>query len=155
MKPILAILLLLVFAVSGMSQAPHGTFKFETKQKGHKALIIFRTGAFEPRKHRIAKDRSYQPRVDGRLAHGTDGNVPKREIREMKLWIDGRPIAIPRHIYSDCFEPNLDQASVKVRFVNNFQSVIVSMSGSDGAGGYHVIWRLRKTGKHSRSISTS
>jgi hypothetical protein len=30
--------------------------------------------------------------------------------------------------------------------------VVITMSGSDGAGGYQAIWRLKKDGRHDRSI---
>ncbi len=71
----------------------------------------------------------------------------------MKLYFDGKEMKIPSRLYSDCYEPNFDNSSVTIKFGHNFQSVIVSMAGSDGAGGYEVIWRLRKNGHHTRSIS--
>jgi hypothetical protein len=155
MKLILAIFLVLMSAAGGVAQSSRlGTFKFERKQTGHRTVVTFRTQAFEARKHRIVKDSSYRTRVNGRVALGTDGNVPNVEIIRMKFLLDGREIVIPKSLYSDCFEPNLERDHVKIRFRDNFQSVVVSMSGSDGAGGYQVHWRLRANGRHSRSIST-
>jgi hypothetical protein len=155
MKPTLAILLLLMYAAGGVAQSSRlGTFEFEKTQAGHRAVVTFRTRTFKPRNHRILKDASYQTRIDGRLARGTDGNVPNIEISRMSFWLNGREIAIPKSLYSDCFEPNLERSYVKIRFRDNFQSVVVSISGSDGAGGYQVRWQLRSNGHHSRSIST-
>ncbi len=155
MKSLLAILITLLGAAVGAAQTDSlGAFKVEKKQAGHRALVTFNARAFEPQKHKISKDRSYQTRVDGRLAYGTDGNVPKVEIRVMKFELDGREIGISKRFYSDLFEPHLEGSYVTIRFLNNFQSVIVSMLGSDGAGGYQVRWRLRASGNHSRSIST-
>ena len=121
-------------------------------QGTHKALVIFHTRAFEPTKHKV-KARNYQTIVDGRFAHGTDGNVPNIEIESIKLLLDGTDVTIPRKHYSDCFEPSLDGSYLAIRFGRDFRSVIVTMSGSDGAGSYEVVWRFRKNGYHSRSFS--
>jgi hypothetical protein len=155
MKPILAILLLLMGAAGGVAQSSRlGTFKFEKARAGNRAIVTFRTRAFQPRNHKIVKDASYQTRVDGRLALGTDGNVPNVEISRMSFRLNGSEIAIPKSLYSDCFEPNLERGYVEISFRDNFNSIVVSMSGSDGAGGYQVRWRLRANRHHSRSIST-
>lgn len=155
MKSLLAILIMFLGAAVGAAQTDGlGAFKFEKKQAGHRALVTFSTRLFEPQNHKISKDHTYQTRVDGRLAYGTDGNVPKVGISVMKFELDGKEIRIPKRFYSDLFEPNLEGSHVTVRFLNNFQSVIVSMSGSDGAGGYQARWRLRASGIHARSINT-
>lgn len=153
MKPFLLSLLMLIGSTATFAQSNGiDTFKFEKKQGTHKALITLDTRAFEPSKHKITKGRNYQTIVDGRLARGTDGNVPNIEIASIKLSLDRTQIAIPGKLYSDCFEPNLDDDSLAIRFGRDFQSVIITMSGSDGAGGYEVVWRFRKSGYHSRSF---
>jgi hypothetical protein len=73
----------------------------------------------------------------------------------MRFYLDGKEIRIPSRLYADCFEPNFGNDYVTLKFGRGFQSVIISMSGSDGAGGYQVIWTLRKNGQHRRSISVS
>ena len=153
MKSFLIILLTLIAATATWAQSTRiGAFKFEKTQGTHKALVIFHTRTFEPAKHKV-KARNYQTIVDGRFAHGTDGNVPNIEIRSIKLSLDGTEVAIPRKLYFDCFEPGLDGKYLTVRMGRDFQSVIISMSGSDGAGSYKVVWRFRKNGYHSRSFS--
>jgi hypothetical protein len=154
MKPFLIILLTLISATGSLAQSNRiGTFKFEKRQGTHKALVIFHTRAFEPSKHRVTKARNYQTIVDGRLARGTDGNVPNIEIESIKLLFDGTEVTIPRKQYSDCFEPSLEGSSLAIRFGRDFRSMIVTMSGSDGAGSYEVVWRFWKNGYHSRSFS--
>ena len=153
MKSFLIILLTLIAATASLAQSNRiGAFKFEKRQGTHNALVVFHTRAFEPSKHEV-KARNYQTIVDGRFAHGTDGNVPNIEIRSIKLSLDGTEVAIPRKLYSDCFEPSLDGRYLAIRFGRNFQSVIISMSGSDGAGTYKVVWRFQRNGYHSRSFS--
>jgi hypothetical protein len=154
MKTFLVILLTLIGSTASLAQSNRiGTHEFEERQGSHKALVIFHTRAFEPSKHNVRKARNYQTIVDGRLAQGTDGNVPNIEIDSIKLLIDGTEVPVPRKQYSDCFEPNLDGSSLTIRFGRDFQSMIVTMSGSDGAGSYEVVWRFRKNGYHSRSFS--
>lgn len=153
MKLFLVILLTLIGSTASLAQSNNiGTFKFEKSQGTHKALVSFQSRIFEPSKHKVMKTRNYQTIVDGRLAHGTDGNVPSIEIGSIKLLLDGTEVAISRKLYSDCFEPNLDDGSLAIRLAQNFQSVIITMWGSDGAGGYEVVWRFRKNGHHSRSF---
>lgn len=152
-KPFLVILLTLIASTASLAQSnKSGTFKFEKKKGTHRASVIFQTRAFAPAQHKITKGRDSQTIVDGRLAHGTDSNVPNMEISSIKLFLDGTEVSIPGKLYSDCFEPNLDDASLTIRFGRDFQGVIVSMWGSDGAGGYEVVWRFRKNGYHSRSF---
>jgi hypothetical protein len=128
-----------------------GTFQFESKAS-HTAKVIFQTRAFDRSKHKVEYG-NFHNRVDGRVAYGAE-SVPSVEISSVKFFFDGRAIKVPRSLYSDCYNPNFDsQKFVKMRFSRDLQSVIISMSGADGAGGYEVTWRLRKNGKHSRSFS--
>lgn len=129
-----------------------GTFKFSKKQAGHSVVLTIRTKRFRSSEHRISRDAQYQIRVDGRLAWGTDGNVPDIEIGSMTLVFDGKELTIPRKLFKDCYEPNLDGRFLKMRFGPQFKSVVVSMSGSDGAGGYEVLWTARTNGVYSRAI---
>src|SRR5262249_31398945 len=120
----------------------------------HSAILIIRTKRFRSSEHRIAVDSQYQTRVDGRRAWGTDGNNPNIEIDSMILVLDGKELTVPKKLFKDCYEPNLDHRSLKMRFGSEFKSVIVSMSGSDGAGGYEVVWRLASNEHHSRSVNS-
>jgi hypothetical protein len=146
---------LLVNAAGGALNQPKtvGAFKFSKNHAGHSAVLKIRTKQFRISEHRISRDAQYQTRVDGRLAWGTDGNVPNIEIGSMTLVFDGRELSIPKNLFKDCYEPNLDDRFLKMRFGSQFKSVIVSMSGSDGAGGYEVVWRLKSNGHHSRSVN--
>ena len=93
-----------------------------------------------------------QTMVDGRPAIGTDGNIPGVEIASMRFYLDAKEIKIPRRLYADCFDPHFGDDYVTLEFEPEFRGVIITMSGSDGAGSYQVIWRLSKDGQHQRSI---
>lgn len=128
-----------------------GTFQFEKTEGGHTAKIIFQTKEFDPSKHRVEYG-NFHNRVDGRIAYGAE-SVPTVEISSIRFLFDGKEIEVPQILYRDCYNPNFESPYVKVRFSQNYDGVIVSMSGADGAGGYEVIWRLNKNGKHSWSAA--
>ena len=130
------------------------TFQFEKKAGSHVARVVFRTKRFTRAGHRSTRVVRGQTMIDGRPAIGTDGNIPGVEIGSMRLYLDGKEIKIPRRLYADCFDPKFGNDYVTLEFGREFRSVVITMSGSDGAGGYQAIWRLSKDGKHRRSIST-
>ena len=156
MRLTFAMLLVLIISAGVFAQSTETrTFRFEKTEGSHTARVVFRTKVFARAGHRSTKVVRGQTMVDGRPAIGTDGNIPGVEIASMKFYLDGKEIRIPSRLYADCFEPNFGNDYVTLKFGRDLQSVIISMSGSDGAGGYQVIWRLRKNGRHRRSISVS
>jgi hypothetical protein len=143
----------LIISASALAQANKtGTFKFEKKAGSHLVRVVFHTRTFERSRHKITGDATHQTSIDGRPAIGTDGNFPKVEIDSMRVYFDGQEIKIPSRLYADCFEPHLDKDDVKLKVGSDFQSVTIEMLGSDGAGGYEMTWRLKKNGRHSRSV---
>ena len=156
MRLTFAMLLVLIISAGVFAQSTETrTYKFEKKEGSHTARVVFRTKVFARAGHRSTKVVRGQTMVDGRPAIGTDGNIPGVEIDSMRFYLDGKEIRIPPRLYADCFEPNFGNDYVTLKFGRDLQSVIISMSGSDGAGGYQVVWRLRKNGQHRRSISVS
>jgi hypothetical protein len=129
------------------------TYQFEKKEGGHTARVVFRTRVFARARHRSAAVVRGQTKVDGRPAIGTDGNMPAVEIASMRFYLDAKEIKVPGRLYADCFDPKFGDDYVTLEFGRGSRDVIISMSGSDGAGGYQVIWRLRKNGRHTRSIN--
>ncbi len=158
MKKIFASTLILAWAASAAyaQRAPAGragTFRFEDRREGHVSRLVFRTGAFVPSRHRITRGKRLDlsvTEVDGRMALGTDGNTPRTEIRSVEFYFDGRRVAVPRRLYSDCFEPSFGADYFAVKNGDDGASVLVFMAGGDAAGGYQVVWVLRKDGRHSR-----
>jgi hypothetical protein len=157
MKRFFAVALVLACAAGAYAQrAPAGkvgTFRFEDKREGHTSRLVFGTGAFEPSRHRITFGKPSDPmylKVDGRGAFGVDGNTPRTEIKSVEFYFDGRRVAVPRGLYSDCFNPNFGADYFAVKNGDDSASVLVFMAGGDAAGSYQVIWVLRKDGRHSR-----
>ncbi len=153
MRATSAMLLVLLICAGVPAQSRRvETFQFEKKAGSHVARVVFRTRRFTRAGHRSVRVVRGQTMVDGRPAIGTDGNIPGVEIASMRFYLDGKEIRIPRRLYADCFDPKFGNDYVTLEFEREFRGVIITMSGSDGAGGYQAIWRLSKDGQHRRSI---
>ena len=150
----LGLAILLVIPSAAFSQAKKGgTFRFTEKKGNHAARLVFSTGAFERSKHKITYGKRLDLtvlEVDGRMALGVDGDVPRVEIRSIDFIFDGKKVGVPRKLYADLYEPNLDKNNLATKIGDDESSLLVFMAGSDAAGGYQVIWVLRKDGRHSR-----
>jgi hypothetical protein len=148
-------LIFLVFAqanVHAQSQES-GTSQFTAKQGKHTAKVIFRTGSFRPSIHKITYGKRLDATivdVDGRMALGVDGSVPRVEIKSLDFSFDGKKVAVPKRLYADLFEPNLKKDYFATKIGDDGSSLLVFMAGSDAAGGYQVIWVFRRDGRHSR-----
>jgi hypothetical protein len=153
MRAMSAVFLVMIMSAAVSAQSERlGTFQFEKKEGSHTARVVFRTRLFARARHRSTRVVRGQTMVDGRPAIGTDGNIPGLEIDSMRFYFDGKEIRIPRRLYADCFDPNFGNDYVTLEFGRDLRGVTVTMTGSDGAGGYQAIWRLRKDGRHGRSI---
>ena len=157
MKTLTVLTLLLLSTTSVAAQrAPAGkvgTFRFTEEKGGHTARLVFHTGAFDRSKHRITYGKRLDLtvlEVDGRMALGVDGNMPRTEIRSVEFFFDGQRVAVPRKLYADCFEPSVGKESFAIKAGDDGGSLLVFMAGGDAAGAYQVIWVLRKDGRHSR-----
>lgn len=147
------VLLLLAPAVASAQSKRTGTFRFTQRQGRHTARIVVRAAAFDPSRHRVrivTRGEARFTEVDGREALGTDATVPRFEIRAFDFYFDGKKVAVPRRLYSDLFDPGLDDDSSGIRIGDDGASLLVFMAGGDGAGSYQVIWALRADGRHSR-----
>ena len=154
MRTMSAMFLLLLISAGVSAQSKRiGTFQFEKKEGSHVARVVFRTRTFTSAGHRSTRVVEGQTMVDGRPAIGTDGNIPAVEIDSMRFYLDGKEIKIPRRLYADCFDPNFGNDYVTLDFGREFRGVIITVSGSDGAGGYQAVWTLRKDGQHRRTIT--
>jgi len=154
MKKLMLLTILLVITTTASAQLRKPvTFRFIEKRGGHTARLIFRTRDFNRPKHRITHSKRLDLtvlEVDGRMALGVDGNVPRTEIQSIEFYFDGKRVAVPQSLYADCFEPNFDKKNFATKAGDDGNSLLVFMAGGDGAGGYQVMWVLRKDGRHSK-----
>src|SRR6266513_1614867 len=104
-----AVLLISVGSGFGQSEGrtvidPEGTADFVETKNDHRVKLAFTTRLFELARHRISHTKGCVI-IDGRKPLGTDCGLPTVEISSMKLFWDGRQIALPRRLYSDCYTP--------------------------------------------------
>jgi hypothetical protein len=70
----------------------------------------------------------------------------------MVVSFSGKNAVIPRSLFADCFNPGFVKTNFVARLNDAGDALFVFMAGSDGAGGYEVMWVLRKDGHHSRFV---
>src|SRR5215813_821607 len=145
---IVSFLLLVGAYVSGQPERI-GTFQARRYIGGHVARVVLRTKNFDAAKNKVGYDEKIGNTVNGRKAYGAE-SVPKAEIVFLKVFFDGEEIKLPRSLYSDCYDPNFGKEYVKLSFSRDYGRLFVSMSGSDGAGGYEVVWVIRRDGRATR-----
>ena len=129
-----------------------GAYKFRASKKNHNVRVVITNAPFDPSKHKVGYDqRTGENLMDGRVAYGAEA-VPRTQIKSIEFYFDGRRIKVPRWLYADCYNPNLEPEFVKLRFGRDLQTVFVTMDGADGAGAYIVVWALRRNGRDTRTV---
>src|SRR5205823_13269782 len=151
MKKLLATFILLGSLTNVLPQSKRiGVFRFQRRNKAHVARIIIRASPFDTSKHKKSYDeKTGNNLIDGRVAYGAEG-TPEAEIASIRFYFDGTEIKCPKWLYADCYDPNFNDGLFKLRFSRDGRGILVTMGGSDGAGGYGVVWILKKDGEHSR-----
>lgn len=148
----LLIILVSIFLLNfnGYGQKKDNVVEVSKKDGSHNVKIIFKTKLFVAKEHKIENVRELGTKVDGKLALGTDFSIPQTEFESIKLFFDGKEIPIAKGLFSDCYNPNLENDYLKLKLGDDGKSVMVFMAGSDGAGGYQVFWIFRNDARHSR-----
>jgi hypothetical protein len=150
MKNVFLLAILLLDSTSTFAQSQRiGAYRFHKAKGNHTATIIISNEPFDSSKHKVAFDKNVGSLIDDHKAYGAE-SVPRTQIKSIKFYFDGKQIKVPRWLYSDCYNPNLERQYVKMNFARDSPNVKVLMWGADGAGAYGVVWMLRKNGKHSR-----
>jgi hypothetical protein len=104
--------------------------------------LVLVTRPFNVMIHSIDKSSTqYVQKIDGMRPVGTFGFIPRVEILQMKLTINGQIVDIPNTEYKDLYEPRLVNLSLHI---NSRGVIYIYMPGnSDGAGGYYVVWIIK------------
>ncbi len=162
-------------APNDMNRQSHGDGPLVQISRGHRGkhrfLIRFEAAKFKVGKRRLTfyrlgppgPDAEVFPRINGKKVFGQDGISPikgltpkaimeKRftELISLRASIDGKPLSIPRALVQNLLDPSI--ASDVEHLSRDGKTLIVEMSGSDGAGGYQVTWRLRRSGRSTRRM---
>ena len=95
-----------------------------------------------PENHFIdLEDSIYVKFIDGQIAWGIDGNMPRTEIKNIELELDGKHIPVHFSLFS-----NLYECDNSFRIYNRDKTYFIEQWNSDGAGGYLVVWVINETG---------
>ncbi len=82
-----------------------------------------------------------QDQINGRKIYGTDWSQPKTRVSDLSIEWQGEPVRIPDSLFLDLYNPfimkSMKFASVHTDKLNR---LFLTLSGSDGAGGYDVIF---------------
>jgi hypothetical protein len=128
--------------------------------KTDSVIIAVKRGPFNAQKHKLLyskrgeteKGHSHLEKIDERLIWGTDGGLPKKSIKSIKITKSGIDVVIPKNAFSDLYEPNLKTLSICYGPENIFY---IKMDNSDGAGAYTVIWAIKDNKYMNRYIDYS
>jgi hypothetical protein len=135
-------------------------FEFNQSKGSHSVKLFIKTKPFNPKEHKIEKirdeknDFTYQL-IDGKNPFGVELSTPRIEIEFVKLVFDGKETTVEKDLFSDCYNPNLEEDYFWLKISNDGESLMTFMAGSDAGGGYQLFWIFRKDGKHSRFAQAS
>ena len=106
--------------------------------------IEIRGTYFMREKHKLTfyKNTNQLDKIDGLKIFGTDGNIPNKEYKSIKIEISNRKITLPNVALKNLYEPNLLFAGANYDEKNDI--LYIYSSNSDGAGSYEVIWVIEK-----------
>lgn len=109
-----------------------------------KITVTITKGKFEPKKHKLefyGKDK-WLTKIDGRTFLGTDGGIPEWEYKSVEILNNGKKIIIPAEDLKAIYQPNLNNTVVNYDQKN--ETIYIHSANSDGAGGYDVLWVIKK-----------
>lgn len=123
---------------------------------GKKFVVVeIRGRAFDRNKHKLTlDDAGGVRRVDGHRALGTDAGPPdylKSEIASMDVSWNGTRHKVDKRFFADCF--NTSALPSRVLVSDDFQAVMITLSGGDGAGAYNVTWIVSDEGVVRRFVA--
>ncbi|MEL6629256.1 MAG: hypothetical protein AAFQ92_27305 [Bacteroidota bacterium] len=87
--------------------------------------------------------------IDGRPVWGTDGNLPRTQVDNIAVTLDGQEIDIHRVFYSDIYE-----CDNRFTVYKNGDTYFVYQGNSDGAGFYEIVWVIDRTGLKQRLVGS-
>lgn len=120
--------------------------------KNDSLKVAVKKATFNSRKHKLSYNKTELSLIDGKVFWGTDGEVPKEVITSLKIIKNGQLIFIPTNAFNDLYEPRLETLSICHGPKN---TTYISMSDSDGAGAYTIIWIFKDDKYYTRYIDDS
>jgi hypothetical protein len=100
---------------------------------------------FIKEKHKLKfykNEKNQLDKIDNLQIFGTDGNIPKREYKSIKIEINNVKMELPKIALKNLYEPSLYNSKANYDAKNNILYIL--SSNSDGAGSYEIIWIIEK-----------
>lgn len=112
--------------------------------------IKFISGPFQKEKHKIQKTDEYGVfKIDGHYLVGTDGSMPREEIKSMTIEINKQRLSLSKNIFYDLYQPSFESTRA---YVDPGKNLYIMMDNSDAAGSYTVIFIFRENKYSGRYI---
>lgn len=152
----------LVLVVSiAVSAAGQQTFQTDVMIGDEKVQITIKKAPFDYTAHRFERAKRGELLVDGMPALGTDASDPRTHLSEFRVDWNGRLILVPKSLFQFVFNPSLEpktssfenKGSVLVLGGLAGDSVLVQLSGGDGAGSFNSWWVISKNGRVDRFVN--
>jgi hypothetical protein len=121
--------------------------------RGKEAIRVdVRRRPFRAGDHRI-KEVHGDVTVDGKVPLGTDGVLEglKTEISQIRIRWGATIAELNKELFQDCFNANME--SVNAAASEDFHSVLITISGGDGAGAYEVYVIVSRDGFTTRFVA--
>jgi hypothetical protein len=103
--------------------------------KNDSIKITVTSQPFDKTKHKFANGL-----VNGKPMWGCDGNMPREEYKSITVAWGSKKLVLPKAAIDDLFDPHVEKMQVNYDKTNNV--LYIQTDGSDGAGGYEVIWKV-------------
>lgn len=120
------------------------------ERKGRTCSVVIQCKAFNSNKHRLRfhkKHKNVLIAIDGKRPSGTDGQIPEIEINSIQIQINGVLYRFPDSQFDTLFNVTRLELERVFALSEYPQKYEITLSGSDGAGGYHVKWIISKNSK--------
>lgn len=132
----------------------------DTLKNGEICNITLTTGTFEPKNHKIVanEDSSTIKEIDDQYPYGGVYGIPKIEIKNLNLEINGLRLNIPHSTYGNFYYPNLCENYGFIRQVEAFESlngkyIYLYLYGGNAAGTYFAKLIFDKTKYITKIVS--
>ncbi|MBN9297105.1 MAG: hypothetical protein J0I41_08840 [Filimonas sp.] len=114
--------------------------------------VIIVTGKFITQEHKMTYEGNYVRKIDGEEPWGIDGMLyPKTtEIKSIKILLKNKEYSFPKNSIHLMLEPNSEE--IRVALSDN-NTMFLSMSNSDAAGAYNVVWTIQNGMVNSQFIN--
>ena len=113
-------------------------------EKGNVKIEITET-KFLKENHKLKfykNEKTQLDKIDNLQIFGTDGNIPKREYKAIKIEINSVKMELPKIALKNLYEPSLYNSKANYDAKNDI--LYIMSSNSDGAGSYEIIWIIDK-----------